>query len=511
MKIPERSYLLFPKASSETVLSKVSGGFTHYEGINSDILIGSSLKCIFKNIGENHYFFIGDFYDPDNPSNTNLEVVESLFDNPDTFDHVMEKTYSLFGKWLIIEDSKDKLQIMGDACCTKSIKYHSSLPYVSDLASLVAYLSESKCVFDLKNEDKDYYDFVVNAYKKTNWWCGNATAYKEVLSLLPNHKYIYYYENNELTVKRWIISYPSKGTAQEYYENTINRSTSLLTGFFHSLKNRGEFALTLTGGKDSRLLFAACHSAGIDAHYFVSIHGDKTEKTQDIVIPQKLTEKLGIKFNVFHTKTFEDIVKQIVQYFPEISANQYAQYNYASNFTNKSKEFKIVLGLIPEIITRYYHRRLFFVSASGLSDIARHTNSDFAIKCYQSWLDYSLKEKLPKGYSILDLFYWEHRAGRWAIQSINVGDLYQDAIHGYNCREFYDINMRIDPKIRQYPRRKYIEILTSFYGNLYLEVPYGCSDKFSGRLIDKIQELGFGMPFRQAEYLYRRIKHRIWE
>lgn len=508
MKMPERSYLLFPKSCMEFVLSKVSGEFTYYEGINSDIIIGSYLSCISKKVGGNYYFFVGDFYDPDNPLSTNLEVVELLYDNIDVFEQVMENTYSLFGKWLIIEDSIENLQIMGDACCTKSIKYHSSLPYVSDLASLIAFITESKSVFDLKNEDKDYYDFAVNQYKKTNWWCGNATAFKEVLSLLPNHKYIYNYENGELTVKRWIISYPPKGTAQEYYENCIKRSTSLLTGFFHSLKNRGDFALTVTGGKDSRLLFAACHSAGIDAHYFVSIHGDKDDKTEDIVIPQKLTEKFGVKFNVFHTQTYDDVVKQIALYFPEISANQYAQYNYASNFINKSKEFKIVLGLIPEIITRYYHRRLFFISASGLSDITRHTNSDFAINCYQSWLNYSLKEKLPKGYSILDLFYWEHRAGRWAIQSINVGDLYQDAIHGYNCREFYDINMKIETKVRQYPRRKYMEILTSFYGESYIQVPYDSLSKFSWKVINKIEELGIGMPFRQIEYLYRKVKNR---
>lgn len=508
MKIPERSYLLFPKVSTEAVLSKVSGKFTHFEGINSNLIIGSSLPCISKKNVEKHYFFIGDFYDPDSPSKTNLEVVESICDNSDTFEQIMEKTYSLFGKWLIIEDSKENLKIMGDACCTKSIKYHSNLSYVSDLASLVAYLTESKCVFDLKNEDKDYYNFVVNAYKKTNWWCGNATAYKEVLSLLPNHRYIYSYENNDLTVKRWIISYPSKGTAQEYYENTINRSTSLLTGFFHSLKNRGEFALTLTGGKDSRLLFAACHGAGIDALFFVSIHGDKNEKTQDIVIPQKLTEKFGVKFNVYHTKAKTEIIDLISKYFPEVLANTFAQINYASNFKGVSKNTPIIMGWIPEIITKYYHKRLFFITPRGLTDITRHVNSKFAIKQYRLWLDLVAKEKLPSGYSILDLFYWEHRAGRWAMQTMNVTDLYENLQCGFNCREFYDINMKIDPKIRQYPKRKYIEILTSFFDDIYLAIPYNRPEKLSSRIVNKIQELGVGMPFRQAEYLYRRVKNR---
>ena len=95
MKIPERSYLLFPKVSTEAVLSKVSGKFTHFEGINSNLIIGSSLPCISKKNVEKHYFFIGDFYDPDSPSKTNLEVVESICDNSDTFEQIMEKTYSL--------------------------------------------------------------------------------------------------------------------------------------------------------------------------------------------------------------------------------------------------------------------------------------------------------------------------------------------------------------------------------------------------------------------------------
>lgn len=509
MEFPERSYLLFPKTSTQMVLSKLSGEFTHCKGVNSDILIGLSLPFIPKKIGGKILFFIGDFYNPDNPLDTNLEVVDSLCENVETFEQVMEKTYNLFGKWLIIEDSKENLSIMGDPCCTKSIKYHACLPYVSDLSSLIAYLTEAKSVFDLQNEDKDYFEFVINAYKKTNWWCGNITAYKEVLSLLPNHKYIYNYGYNELTVRRWIISYNPKGTAKEYYEYCIKRSTSLLTGFFHSLKNRGNFALTLTGGKDSRLLFAACHSEGIDANYFVSIHGDKNEKNQDIAIPQKLTEKLGVKFNVYHTNPKLEVVDLISKYFPEVSAKTFAQLDYASSFEVNSKKVPIIMGWIPEIITRYYHKRLFCITARGLSDITRHVNSKFAIKQYKLWLDTVAKDKLPSGYSILDLFYWEHRAGRWAMQAINVADMYENLFCGFNCREFYDINMKIDPGVRQFPNRKYMETLTTFFDDIYLTIPYDKPEKMSARIIDKIQDLGFGLPFRQAEYLFRRLKNRV--
>ena len=129
---------------------------------------------------------------------------------------------------------------------------------------------------------------------------------------------------------------------------------------------------------------------------------------------------------MFITQTKQEIIDLISNYYPEVSANTFAQYNFVDNFNTIPKSSKIITGNNPGMLLRYYHKRILVVSARGLTDIARHTNSKFSLKCYQSWLDEILTEKLPIGYSILDMFFWEHRAGRWTGQSISVTDLFGD-------------------------------------------------------------------------------------
>ena len=450
-------------------------------------------------------FFLGDFLNPDLPQKNNEEVIKSLYYNNFSFDQIIENTYSIFGKWIIIEETKEEIKVFGDPFCTKSIKFFQSGLAISDLASLVAQIMQDESAHTLP-EENNHHRFAKQDFQETCWWCGDATLFLNTFSLLPNHKLIFDKRTNQASVKRFL---PTKKleesfTANEYLEHCYSRSMKLLTGFVQSLTNRSPFALTVTGGKDCRILFSACHSAAIDAHYFVSVHGGKTFDAPDITTPKELLQKLNCPFFIYKTEPGQATVDLIRDFFPEIPAEKYASFNYASNFDQIPQHSKVVLGLIPEVISGYYHHRLFFLTGKGLADISRHAGNRFAIQKYDEWLEGLKEETLPYGYTILDLFYWEHRGGRWAAQTVNVCDLYEDLIFGFNCREFVDIWMKTNINERAWPDRRNLEILTGRFGKEYLSVPYAQKHTLFSRGIYLLEKSRFSVVLRQMDYLYKR-------
>ena len=61
----------------------------------------------------------------------------------------------------------------------------------------------------------------------------------------------------------------------------------------------------------------------------------------------------------------------------------------------------------------YYWYRLSRIDGKGLADIARCPGSKFAEMEYDNWIQHIDEETIKKGYKVMDLFYWEHRGGRW--------------------------------------------------------------------------------------------------
>lgn len=511
MELAERSYLLINKMYYEEHQKEIfHNAFCRIEGFSFILFTGSALKCthIFEN-NSRILFFVGDFYNPDHPELNNEETALSLYQPGISFEDIIDRTYNLFGKWFLVEDSSNGLKIFGDPCCTKSIKYHAKLPIISDMSSIIADIANEQCFYDLKSTNNDYYRFAVNDYRNTGWWTGKSTAFQNIFSILPNH--IYSNNKSVIDVKRYLPAKIQNFTNENcQIEYCYERSSQLFKGFFSSLSNRSKIALTLTGGMDSRMLWAASHKALVEVHTFISLHGGKTLSHPDVVIAKKLCSLLNIELNIYTPIAKQKTIDKIKKYFPEISSAQiFAEMDYTEHFDENFKDTVVVNGWIPEVISRYYHRRLLFITPSGLSDLARH-GGDFAKTENEIWLNNVKNASRPRGYSILDLFYWENRAGRWAAQTTNITDLYIDMLWGTNCREFFDIWMQLkNTRLRQYPTRNCIASLTRMFGEEYLSVEYDSPEKFMHKVAYFLDAHGIGLPFRQMEYILRRLKRKI--
>lgn len=509
MKFPSRSYLLINKKSFMEY-NPFTGDYSVVEGKNVVILIGNLLP--YKKLEDNNrmVLYIGEFYDPDIPKNNNAEVIESIHDSSSTFEEILNKTYSFFGKWLIIEEKNNIIQCMGDAHSTKSIKYHKINVGVSDTASLLAKQFNESTSLDLPTEEP-HYQFTKKEYIRTRWWCGDATFYPNILSLLPNHKLeINCNDRTIITANRSIVTRDIKiDNEEQFIEQCYSRSKQLMQGFFKALDNRTTYGLTVTGGYDSRIIFAASHSIyGKNAHYFISRSKDMGEDHPDISIPKEICRQMKCNFSIYNITEDNLTINLIKEYFPDAPVEAYSRHNFIKYLKSIPNNSRIIYGLIPETMSGYYFNRLIKINAEGLADMARHAGSKFAEQKYSEWLEKVKSEDLPLGYSILDLFYWEHRGGRWGAQYVNICDLFQDSLWGFNCREFYDIWLKTPIGIRSFPKRKNLIEIAKRFGEEYISVPYQKPNKWMDKMRSIIEENHvLCLVARQVDYKYRRLKH----
>lgn len=505
IKIPSRSFLivgnefLLPKLLLQNKQSEKTNRFVYYFGENLFYSKHVINDCII--------FFIGEFYHPTEPEKSNVDVIKYLIHNCSTIEEIYNKTYSIFGKWIIISESNNSLKLYGDPHCTKSVKYHKDKPIISDNAYIIAtYLGEQSIEQD--QSDKSYYQFFINEYKTTRWWCGDYTFFPNIKSLLPNHVLNIDLYTKIITAKRFILSKSNlTKNDHEYYDYCIKRSKILLEGFFMSLIKRHNYALTLTGGFDSRIIFAASNNVDESkkAKYFITQSKSMSNEHPDIKIPKQITNYLNLDFSIFKIKENYDTNSIIKEYFPDAPVEAYSRHNFSQFYQND--EYKYVYGLIPETISSYYYNRLFKIKGKHLSDLARHNRNKISIKAYDSWLESIEISSLPPGYGVLDLFYWEHRGGRWASQYVNITDLFQDSLWGFNCREFYDMWIQCPYRFRSWPQRKNLFQITKALGDKYVQIPYQKPTSLIGYLRAYIEKNPYlCILARQVDYNYRLLK-----
>ena len=79
--------------------------------------------------------------------------------------------------------------------------------------------------------------------------------------------------------------------------------------------------------------------------------------------------------------------------------------------------------------------------------------------------------------SLFDLFYWEHRLGNWASNSLMNSYLLTDLLDPFNCRELMEIWLRV-PREKRMNCNMHKEIIKRNWPDL-LELPINPGDRFN--------------------------------
>lgn len=425
---------------------------------------------------------------------SNQEIIEGLLVCKDLFS-LFSEIYCLAGRWVLFVKFGENIYVIGDASCSKPVFYCSTqLGFVVSsfeytIASLLS-LAKSASAEEFRKR------FV--SQQKGDWWCGNATVFDDVKALLPNH----YLDLDKKDAYRF---WPLEKLAPMNCENAYEPCKNILVGIFFALTERYKIALPVTGGLDSRLLLAASLPYRNRIFYFVANNND-LEESMDIKIPLKLFKKMNIPFSVIEGSLKGSVEKnaEFLSLFPEASEDRGKNfYRFAKNWPT---DIRIILnGAVNEAGCRYYSNRLFSVSPEGLCDLAAMRGSNFARNEYAKWLVSAEKVCEKTKYELLDLFYWEHRTGRWMTKLGNDFEFSHEPIYAFNSRQYLDICLRIKSHRKDFPDRKFYVDLINYIAPEVLTVPVNPPESFAECLIRLLKRVPLEKYFRKLFYWWQGI------
>lgn len=304
--------------------------------------------------------------------------------------------------------------------------------------------------------------YVVKAGSLLNWFPGPMTYYKEIRRVLPGQ--IYHYTDGT-TSSRPLLPVHYEPIQDE--EKLIRRFADL---FSSSLRNMvkifpdWKLLVALTGGYDSRVVFALARYAGLDFEAFTLEHPKMLEC--DLQTPPILCEKTGVKFTFFprdekaYTKEREEEYVEHIASMADEKDRYYYAYGQYKEVVKHYGKCVMLRGNGWENVQEYYRKyigahvnRQAFYNHYGLTEDCVERRS------FEAFWDYC--EQNPQPIDDCNRYFWEQMCGCWASETEHGFQLYDDciSIQPVNNRMFMAMLMNFprEERIVKYHQKKIAE------------------------------------------------------
>lgn len=425
---------------------------------------------------------LGTILDPRNPERSNQSIVDEV-SNTHSYDELERVMLGLGGRWVLIARIREDLRVYPDAAGTKSIFYTTRR---SDGAIQIG--SQPQLIGEACGIARDAsFDGLFRQHPHQNSWPGQLTPFPGIQQLLPNHF---------LDVRTGHVSrfWPRQAVNRVSLEDGAQTIAELLSGTIGAVCHRGPAALPLTGGYDSRLLFAC--SKLWRSHVPTFVVSAPNTPFHDISVPRQLARKFNVPFRVMrsrsYTKQFEALVKRNVA---DMVWDPGMRLIYT--FADFEEGTRILFGQIAEVGRCFYYKdgshpdRL---SAAELASTAGYAGNPIAIEQITNW-----KEALAfdHGIDLLDQYYWEHRLGNWGGMLLTAFDTVVDVVQVYNCRELLTAALGVDVEHRRSPHRLARRVCEITEPDV---LRIGFNQDWRDDLADSVKRL---MPWRWQSWWYR--------
>jgi hypothetical protein len=393
---------------------------------------------------------LGYILDPNRPEANNGDILKHLLLKLRTcgnLDDFFKYTYDFGGRWILLVDNGKEMRLFNDATGLRQVFYiklsSSEIWCASQPGILASVLS-----LEMDAEAVEFF----NAYPKFDniwsskeyFWPGDASPYREVLHLLPNH---YLNLKTGLCRRYW----PSGNLNRMSPKEAVATCGSMLENLMRSASKRFSLALTLTAGLDTRMVLAASRHMKDGIYYFSLVYWNRSKEHPDIKVPSRLLKKLGLKHHVIRC--------------PESMESEFAEI-YGTNVTTAHD----VYGTIAEGLYHYYPQDRVCVKGNcveiakfrsrqpesddgtitpeTLARVTRYPTHTFTLKAFEKWLS---DAKCRYNISVWDLFQWEIKHGGWQPMTQLEWDIVQEVFTPFNCRSLLTTLLSVDESDRKIP------------------------------------------------------------
>jgi hypothetical protein len=395
---------------------------------------------------------LGYMLDPGHPEATDSDILAELLEHlraSPSIEEFLSCTGRLGGRWILVVDDGRQVCLFNDATGLRQVFYTSpevglGLWCASQPGALAELLHLSV--------DADAQSFINSPEYQQDlepWWPGTTSPYRGVRHLLPNHLL----DLRQGRVKRF---WPAGRLPSLSLEECVGLIVPLLRGLVVSAQHRGRLAVSLTAGWDSRIVLAATREIKDRTLYFTARYWKISEQSPDIVIPRRLSAKLGFEHKVWAC--------------PEVMDEDFARL-YCRNVVGAHDAW----GVIAQGLLKHYPSDHLCVKGNGgeigkcfyqvkrksskaeltageLAELTHMPASAFVLGAFQAWLAQARGPAQAAGTDLLDLFYWEQRMGSWQAMSQLEWDLVQEVFTPFNCRDLLATMLGVEVKYRMAPR-----------------------------------------------------------
>lgn len=425
---------------------------------------------------ETEIFLIGYIIDPQNPEDSNEEIINKIVQQDHTEKLFFQKIQTLSGRYVLIYKNKLSFIVTGDACNLRQIYYNISDHNTVLTSSVQMFLTYYDYTAEISQLKKDFISEPIFKQKESAWY-GNKSIDERLDKLLPNH----YLDLNKKEVKRLPL-YSLEQISSE--DDIIDFTSLMLRGTFASLTKRYKLIQALTSGLDSRILLASAKEFREDIQFYVFHDNERPPYPPNVWVSQALSQKLKFNHAVVNpektrpefltTYKQEYVVPRIlpktrhIQYF----SDNYSDPNIINISGNASAMSKCHYGYTNKDISL---DMLVFFSGHHLS------KNKFVRQELAEWLKDASQYSKEYGIPVLDLFYWEQRMGNWgALQSFEK-DMAIEEVCPFNNRSIHTSFLKVDPSRRASPDYKFFRKLLQHLWPETLSEPINpYNNKFKG-------------------------------
>ena len=403
---------------------------------------------------------LGFILDPDSPRESDAKILAGLLAKFITFSSLVDESRRFGGRWVIVAHDERSTNLIHDACGLRQVFYARNAPaWCASQPELIA----EALGFEVDREADEFFRLQMACIDQQCWWPGDSSPYTEIAHLLPNH----YLDLDQATAYRY---WPNRQRDSISVDDGIRAVSSALCGTVFAAANRFNLCLSLTAGYDSRTILAACKGIAHHLSYStVQTLGGAAEP--DVKVARALVERLGFQHNEIKSATcidkefFEAYIKSVK--YPHLYWYPMAQ----AFFEFYKKERVEITGSVSEIGRNFYGVREIDLTKAGetLASLAAMAWHPFAVRHFQKWFN-GLGD--TRGYSLLDIFYWENRVGNWLAMCQAENDVTtKDILSPFNCRNLIVSMLGVHEDERSYPNYSFHRKLMSNLWPAVLDEP----------------------------------------
>lgn len=412
-----------------------------------------------------------------------LKALSESTQGPITLEALMALEESWCGRYVLISGG----HVFTDACALLPV-FHSPAGIASDLQLLAEASGLEAKIYE--------------PGRVMNWMPGPMTPYREITRVMPDQ--IYCFDTGE-TLARPLVSASCPKASDD--AERVRLFTELFAGSLRNMRDQlpgRKLLLALTGGYDSRAVFALAKYAGLEFEAFTleydGIYAD------DVTLPKELCRLTGIEHRFIprdhsrYSAALEDeYLRHTAGLIRDADRLSYAHGQY-QELTGDGSQAALLRGSIWETAVDFYGRS--FDPSGPKADfydwfcVPEKSREKQSLDQYFDWQ----RQHPQPGLSPCDRFYWEQRAACW-MSPIEAGfDLLENAVsvQPLNCRLL--ISILLDFPFSERVTKEHQAKIIRYACPAIAEVPFGgkatVDETPLSVLLYKLSRLGYRIKTR---------------